>query len=469
MNTQTSDPQRKRRIRIGLSAAFVLLALAAGVLAYRFTRELVATWDITSLPGISIQRDPTNTPGEGTDPTREPQTVAGPTPQPWDGASRVSVLVMGLDYRDWESDQGAPRTDTMMLLSVDPLSKTAGMLSIPRDLWVNIPGFQPNKINTAHRFGEIYKLPGGGPGLAIKTVEQMLGVPINFYAIVDFYAFERFIDEIGGIEIEVPEEIKVDPLGPANTVVLEAGTHTLDGPVALAYARARNTEGGDFDRAQRQQQVVLAIRQKIVSLDMLSTLVGKAQVLYDEVASGVQTNMTLEQAIRLAWLAQQIPRENIERGVIGTEHVSFGKSPEGLDIAKPIPDKIRLLRDEIFTTEALGSPAAAQSDPLDLVQAEDARLSILNGATVFPQNDGLAARTQSYLETQGFNVASVGNAVQTPYTTVTDYTGNPYTLKFLVDLMGIAPNRIFSQYDPNSAVDVELALGNDWAVDNPMP
>src|SRR5690606_1108907 len=126
--------------------------------------------------------------GSGT-PAAEPlQVAAGPSAQPWDGASRVTALVMGLEFRDWEAGE-VPRTDTMMLVTLDPLSNTAGMLSIPRDMWVSIPGFDNAKINTAYYLGEIYKLPGGGPGLAMKTVEEFLGVPIDYYAQIDFYAF----------------------------------------------------------------------------------------------------------------------------------------------------------------------------------------------------------------------------------------------------------------------------------------
>ncbi len=133
---------------------------------------------------------------------------------------------MGLDYRYWEAGE-TPRTDTLMLLTLDPLSNTAGMISIPRDMWVNIPGFDYAKINTAYYLGEINNLPGGGPALAVETVEQFIGVPIHFYAQVDFYAFAKFIDELGGLDLNVRDEIVVDPLGPANTVKLFPGVQTL--------------------------------------------------------------------------------------------------------------------------------------------------------------------------------------------------------------------------------------------------
>ncbi len=334
------------RIAIGLTIAFMLAATVTAYLTFANVRKLVLGWNFTDIAGIMISQDETPEPGEApVDIITGPlQDIGGPTPVPWDGASRVSVLVMGLDYRDWEEDQGAPRTDTMILFTIDPLSRTAGMLSIPRDLWVNIPGFEPNKINVAYRFGEIYELPGGGPGLAMNTVEGLLGVPINFYALVDFYAFERFIDEIGGVDVDVPEDIKVDPIGPGNTVFLEQGVRTLSGEVALAYARARNTEGGDFDRAQRQQQVTLAIRDQVLRLDLLPILISKAPVLYQEIASGVHTNLSLEQALKLAVLATQISDAGIKRGTIGPPNlVTLDKSPDGLDILKPVPDQIRIL------------------------------------------------------------------------------------------------------------------------------
>ncbi len=106
-----------------------------------------------------------------------------------------------------------PRSDTMILLTIDPLTKTAGMLSIPRDMWVNVPGFGYSRINMAYANGEGSKLPGGGPELAKKTVEQFIGVPIQYYAQIDFSTFASFIDEIGGIEIYNDENLRLDPLG----------------------------------------------------------------------------------------------------------------------------------------------------------------------------------------------------------------------------------------------------------------
>lgn len=454
----------------GLLIAFLIATLITAYLTYVAVREFVANSSVTSAPDINLnsQASGPGLPEDLGEKAKEPlQSTSDPTPEPWDGTSRVNLLLMGLDYRDWNSDDWAPRTDTMILLSVDPTSKTAGMLSIPRDLWVNIPGFEASKINTAYRLGEIYNIPGGGPGLAIKTVEDLMGMDISFYAQVDFSAFERFIDEIDGIKVDVPYEMEVDPLGDNNNKVLQPGVQVLNGSLALAYARARNTAGSDFDRARRQQQVILGIRNRLLSPASLVPLLQKAPLLYSELSSGVRTNLSLEQIVKLAWLAQQIPDANIKEGVLEPpDDVTLSTSFDGQSILLPNPEQIRLLRDEIFTTTGPPVPAVTDSDPKSLMSSENARVSVLNG-TVIP---GLASRTADYLTSQGINVVEPGNAEELySLTTIIDYTGNPGTVAYLVELMGIDDNKIFQRYDPYNQVDVVVLLGEDWAENNPMP
>src|SRR3970282_842043 len=131
-------------------------------------------------------------------------------------------------------------------------------------------------------------LPGGGPGLAMQTVENLIGVPVPYYAVIEFSAFERFIDEIGGVEIGVPERMKISPLG-RDSIWLEAKGYRLDGQEALAYARARKTDGGDFDRAERQQQVMMAVRDQILELDMVPVLLARGPALYQDLREGLKT------------------------------------------------------------------------------------------------------------------------------------------------------------------------------------
>jgi LCP family protein required for cell wall assembly len=354
----------------------------------------------------------------------------------------------------------------MILLTIDPLTKTAGMLNIPRDLWVNIPGFEYGRINTAYPLGIAYDVPGGGPQQAMDTIESLLGVPIDYYAIIDFSAFEQFINELGGINLTVYSDISVDPIGKANTVYFKPGNYLLDGPTALAYARARHTEGGDFDRATRQQQVILAIRDRIVELGP-TQVAARIPALYNELAAGIHTNLSLNDAVKLGWLALEIPLDTVQRGAIAPpKAVSFAKSPDGTqDILIPVPDQIRIIRDQVFASSNMASPGLTSGDARANMEAEGASIVVANGT----YTEGLAQETQAYLQSQGANVVGTQNSEYIAYTQIIDYTGNPYTDKYLVDLMKITPYSISLQYDPNSQIDVLVILGDDWAGSNPMP
>jgi LCP family protein required for cell wall assembly len=454
---------KKHSIQIML-IIFGILAVTGAVLGGIFARKFVATMTIIDLPGDPVTQ--TGNPEPGITETQPlPLVDSGiPMPEPWDGVSRVNLLFMGLDFRDWEAGE-IPRTDTMILFTLDPLNKTAGIISIPRDLWVNIPGFEYDKINTAYFLGEAYKMPGGGPELARQTVEELLGVPIQYFAQVDFQAFISLIDHIGGVSIDVPEEIKIDPLGKSNTVILKPGINDLSGELALAYARTRSTEGGDFDRSKRQQQVIFAIREKVMRLNMMPTLVANANKIYGDISSGIRTNMTLEEAVKLALKVLEVPESDIKHVVISGEYVTFAKSPDGLDILRPIPDKIRLLRDELFSSGVAVGPAALGKDILELAKLENESISVQNGSSV----SGLAASTAEYLRGQGLNVAEETNADYTVFSQVIIVGPKPYTLKYLVDLMKLNSASILNRFDPNAQIQIIMILGDDWSTNKPFP
>lgn len=386
--------------------------------------------------------------------------------EPWDGTKRVTVLVMGVDYRDWKAGTSASRTDTMMLLTIDPVAKTAGALSIPRDLWAAIPGFNPAKINTAHYYGEIYNYPGGGPALAVKTVENVIGVPIDYYVRLDFNAFVEFIDFIGGVKVDVTETIELEIIGQTFDTVLTPGRYTLDGRQALAYARNRYNKGGDFDRARRQQQIILGIRERLVKPEVWTKLLANAPQLYNRFSQKILTNMPFEDALKLGALAVQVDQDDIEMDVIGLEEVNFGTSFDELSILIPYPDDIREIRDRIFATGGSFSPAL-EGDPKTLMQIENASIVIYDGAT-----DGgvTAERTMNYLRDQGAKSVSVQPAGQTYSSTSLIYhTGSPYTLAYLADLMGVGTYGIFQRLALNSSTDIEVWLGTDWQYNNNLP
>jgi LCP family protein required for cell wall assembly len=453
------------------------LVLAAAL--FVFLNGLVACWRLTALAGIPPSSCSAQATAPVTNPAETPipgatsiPTLSVPQvelPAPWDGASRVTILIIGLDYRDWVADMTASRSDTMILLTIDPVAKTAGMLSIPRDMWVNIPGFGYNKINTAYYFGDLYHLPGGGRSLATKTVETFLGIPIQYYARVDFQTFEKMVDTIGGIDINVPAEIVVDPLGQHNTTILQPGWNHLTGPLALGYARNRHTENGDVDRSSRQQQVILAIRDKILAPGNFLNLMAQAPTLYSELSGGIDTNLSLNDAMRLAMLAKDIPVGDIQQGVIDYTMMQDGYynlNGQQLAILRPYPDKIRELVDKIFGSGTMQPMASGSVE--ENMQAEAARVVVINGSGVA----GMAALTSDYLKTQGMNVSGFGNTVDYPdqyyspfpeRTIIIVHAGKPYAMQYLMALMQFDSSRqIKIDFNPNAPEDVVFALGYDW-------
>jgi len=396
-------------------------------------------------------------------------------PPPWDGASRVTILLIGLDYRDWEAGTGSPRSDTMILMTLDPLTMTAGVLSVPRDLWVNIPGYGYNRINTAYAFGDGDKLPGGGPGLAMKSIENFLGVEINYYAQVDFLTFEQMIDTIGGVCLDIPEAIKVGRTFEGDDH-LEPGYQCLDGKSTLGYARARYTEGGDVDRAARQQLLIRALMDNIFDPFNFPGLVANAPTLYAQLSSGIHTDIALNDALRLAVLVKDLPRENIRWGTIDytmadIETIMIGDLEQS--VMRPFPDQIRALVDSIFGSSSM--LPSAEGELLQKMQAEAARVVVVNGSGVA----GLASQTADYLTGLGMQIVGFGNTTDYPAyynypfpdRTVVIFKGEGlYAMQYIRELMGFnTPSQIIFDLDPSVEIDVIIALGYDWGYNNPMP
>lgn len=453
------------RLTYIVMGVFIVLAIITAVVAFNVARDVFKSWTSTSLEGVPVAESTQEVLGTPLPGDTVFQEATGPTPTPWDGKTRVTVLVMGLDYRDWEDNEGGPaRTDTMILFTLDPVSNTAGILSIPRDMWVNIPGYDYYRINQAYFLGDADNLPGGGPALAMETVRQFLGVDINYYAQVDFNAFVKFIDTIDGVKINVPEAIKVQVIGKDQPVTLDPGIVTLPGDIALAYARNRYTEGSDFDRAKRQQQVIIGIRDRVTDFNMLPKLIARSATIYNDLSSGIKTNMSMDDIMRLAWSAIQVPKENILQAQFGPDTVQFA-NVNGQDVLIPVTDEIRLVRDQVFTSTGPVGPLAVGGDSADLMKEEQARVSVQNGSGV----DGVGGATSDWLGQKGVSVTDQSNADGFyDVTTFYVYNGKPYTLSYLSEVMGIENPRVYNRYDPNAAYDIAVVLGGDWANANPM-
>ncbi|MBC8100333.1 MAG: LCP family protein [Armatimonadetes bacterium] len=269
---------------------------------------------------------------------------------PWDGESRLTILLIGLDRRPQETGL-AFRTDTMMLMSIDPKTNSVGLLSIPRDLYVDIPGFYGlHRINEPMVLGELRE-PGLGPQIAIETVQYNLAMRVNNYIIVDFKAFIGIVDAIGGIDVTIDYNIYDSSYPTMNygyeVFSLKAGTHHLDGANALRFARTRHGDN-DFRRAQRQQQTLYAIRDQVARPDGLPGLLAQAPLIWESLRANVYTGLRLEELVQVGLYLKDVPSSSIKTGVIDYNYAVPYTTASGAQVLLPNRSKIGTLMAEVF-------------------------------------------------------------------------------------------------------------------------
>ena len=197
----------------------------------------------------------------------------------------------------------------------------------------------------------------------------------------------------------------------------------------------------------------------------MPVLIQKAPILYRELVNGIHTNMKLDEIIKLAVLSQQVDDKDIRQGVIDTKYVAYGWSPDNLSILIPYPDRIRLLRDEIFSTSGVMGPMTP-GNPQERMYLEGATVSILNGT----REPDLAQKTAEYLISQGVNVVEFGESGQRYFNSrITDHVGRPHSVGYLVTELKIINRYILYAYDPTAHVDIEIILGDDWIGNSVSP
>ncbi len=489
----------------GLVFVFLLGGAYVGYLFYHTVKNVVVKANLPGLNSLNLslpqvvaalpltgssQDLPVAAPSRGGE-TGETSASGAPLPD-YQRHERVNILLLGLDRRPEETYS---RTDTMILVTVDPVAKTAGMLSIPRDLWVSIPGYGEDRINKAYFLGGSNNYPGGGPALAMKTVQYNLGVPIHFYAEVDFKGFEKIVDTLGGIEVNALETID-DPTFPDNNYgydpfYLEAGVHQLNGHDAMRYARSRHgSSGSDFSRAKRQQQVLIAIKDKALQLGM----VPKIPELWAAFSDTIATDLQLVDILEMAKLADSITADNIRSEVIDFKYtVNYVVPDTGAQVLLPLREKIKVLVDEMFAESA--APAAAPTGPApaqvqaeataqaetqaQAAQKEAQRLEEVKGfltqenAKVVIQNGtnvpNLASQTALYLKNQGFNIVQFSPADANTYTKSIIVVYNEekkYTLKLLSAIFNVEETDIRRSPNLKSDVDFRVIVGSGFQLDS---
>lgn len=247
-----------------------------------------------------------------------------PTPPAPPAGGPITVLLLGSDERPGET--GPARTDAIIIARIDPHSGRVALLSLPRDLWVEIPGYGYARLNAANVWGIIYNAPQGGLGLARETVSNLLGIPIDYTIHINFQGFIGAIDALGGITIDVPKELYDDQFPTMDYGYTVAhflpGSQQMDGATALMYSRIRHPDS-DFERMRRQQAVVVAAMARIREQNPLQSLKSLEDVTA-ALRAYVQTDLPEDRMIGLAWALRNFSPDHAERYLLDEDSVSFG-------------------------------------------------------------------------------------------------------------------------------------------------
>jgi len=382
-----------------------------------------------------------------------------------DETGHTNILLLGTGGKGHD---GANLTDTIIIASIDYKNKSVSMLSIPRDLYIMD---RQQRINSVYDTeSRKYKSSKKGLQKLEKIVEEITGTKLQYYVKVDFNGFIKIIDSIGGVDIMVEHKI-YDPYYPKGETIyfetfkLDAGQQVLNGKIALKYARSRKTTS-DFDRAKRQQKLLFAIKEKAMSLNIL-TDAGKLGDIYNSIDESIETDMALAEIIELGKLGQDFQKDDIIPLVLNDDPTSCG----GL-LYTPVRDYFSgasvLLQagnnyDYIhFFTSTVLPNIKTVADPKNEVQ-------ILNGT----KTPGLAYEGLSLLSRFCINVVYYGNTKERPIKESTIYyspdkEGNPpkilETIKTLMPKLktkaGIPEEYLKNEKRKNSNIVIEL--GNDY-------
>ncbi len=268
---------------------------------------------------------------------------------PWTDEQPLTFLILGVDRRGQE----IPRSDAIIVVSIDPVERRAVLISVPRDLYVDIAGYGVMRINQT--------FVQGGAQLTRQTVGAVLGLPVDYFVKIEFDGFERIIDTLGGVEVELAQPL-YDPYYPDDAdgfkpLRIPAGRQRLNGEQALGFARSRMTDPeSDFGRSKRQQQLLLALRDQLLTSDILPRLPVLAQQLSD----AVTTDFPLTKVPSLARLGMSIADDRITRIAINYDQgmVASAITATGAEVLIPDLPRIR----QIVHQAVVGSTETAAEE-----------------------------------------------------------------------------------------------------------
>ncbi|MBU1083218.1 LCP family protein [Patescibacteria group bacterium] len=318
---------------------------------------------------------------------------------------RVNILVLGMPGGNYD---GPNLTDTIIAASMPVGEENTGkgfLFSLPRDLYVKIPGNGQAKINSVYEIGKNEEDGNGGLQTA-EVASEVLGLQMPYYFKIDFSGFEQLVDELGGVVVEVDKDLFDDKYPTVSkgyeTVDIKAGTYTMDGAMALKYARSRQSTS-DFDRAARQQTLIMAIRAKMMELDMFKQP-AKALAIFEVLSSSIETNMNPLEIKRLIDLFKDFDPTKLTNKVFDDSAAGMlyaGKVDE-MYVLRPVGDDFKVISDyvaKLITGEEEIVPGEEQ------VATEPLKIEVLNGTIT----TGLAGKIAAKLKGEGYSVVLVGN------------------------------------------------------------
>ncbi|MBI2797673.1 LCP family protein [Candidatus Saccharibacteria bacterium] len=433
--------RQKRRLWLKITlASVVLLLVVGGVMAaktYLSLRKVVQKREGVAAPALAKEVTPATLKGEG------------------DG--RVNVLLLG---KGDAGHAGEELTDTIMVASYDVKNNQVALLSIPRDLYVKIPGVGWDKINSANAYGQQTKQTGG-PELVKQTVSKILDVPVHYYVLVDFSALRQSVDAVGGIDNIVVEQDLYDPEYPCDNnesrscgFRLKAGTYNMDGATALKYSRCRKGDcGDDYGRAKRQQQVLMALREKALKQSIL-TDPGKILNMINIVSNNIKTDLQPSEIQRLGSIAKDLNPKDVTNQVLDVDNNGLVKNAAIGNASVVVP------------AAGIGEYSDIQAFVRTLfvdgyIKAEGASVQIDNASS----QSALAVKVASLLKSYGYNVIKTVSADKVAKTAIVDCTngGKPYTLQYLQNRFGVAPQacpQTGSGAPPPA--DIRIILGGNY-------
>jgi len=289
------------------------------------------------------------TPMPSPTPPASPSPVPGPLPRSYPDrlAAPLSLLILGTDGESATSDE----TDALILFHLDAKAECAFLLSIPRNLYVEVPSHGQARAGSVYRLGEQDEATSG-LALAQETISATLGLPVQHAALVRFESFVALIDAIGGVDVEVPHPIE-DPTFPdghggSDPLSIPAGTQHFDGALALRYARTRVVPAPGFDRAFRQQQLILVAHDRVTRFDLLPDLIAQAPTIWSAIAGGLETDLSLSDVIDLAFLATGLTADDITTATLDECCTVQHTTPAGERVLLPQPDEIEALIENLL-------------------------------------------------------------------------------------------------------------------------